>query len=208
MTLVEGLVVLTLIAMLAGAAYLGYSSLISHHTPRQAATQAKIIHGWLVTYADEHGGNFPTGANANAAYRELFKISVGADEKQFFIPGDAWTRGEPDGDIGQPPEYAQALAPGENSFAYVSGLTTKSTSRIPLIASAFTSQPGVWSKNKNEKGGVFQGRYAIVCRVSGSSVTHDLKDGEWMVKEKFKGQEVNIFTPGFEDTNFTVLNPQ
>ena len=55
--------------------------------------------------------------------------------------------------------------------------------------------------------GPFQGRYGVVCRVGGSAAVHELKDGEWMVKEKMNGQEVNIFTPGFEDANFTVVNP-
>jgi len=207
----EVLIAMALIAVLIGAAWLGISSLRPNFSPHRAATQAKIIHGWLMSYAGEHGGKFPTGENANAAYRELFKVNVGADEKQFAIPGDAWTasapKGEPDGEIGNAPDYARALDAGENSFAYVSGLTTDSIPRIPLIANAFTSDLGVWCKDKSEKGGVCQGRYAIVCRVGGSSVAHELKEGEWMVREKFKGLPVNIFTPGFEDTNFTVLNP-
>jgi prepilin-type N-terminal cleavage/methylation domain-containing protein len=210
-TLIELLVVVTIIAMLAGGAYLGFSALLPRFRARQAATQAKVIHGWLVTYATDHGGNFPEGDNANMAYRELFKINAGADEKQFAISGDAYHKaagGEPDGDLGRAPEYAQALETGENAFAYVSGLSSSDTARLPLIANGFTAQPGVWGKNKTDKGGVFQGKYGVVCRVGGSSVAHDLNDGEWMVKEKSNGQEVNIFTPGFEDADFNVLNPQ
>jgi prepilin-type N-terminal cleavage/methylation domain-containing protein len=210
-TLIELLVVVTIIAMLAGGAYLGFSALLPKFKSKQAATQAKVIHGWLVTYANEHGGNFPEGDSANQAYRELFKISVGADEKQFAISGDPYhkplAKGEPDGDVGKDPDYVQALELGENAYAYVSGLSSSDTARLPLVANGFSSQPGVWSKNKNEKGGVFQGKYGVVCRVGGSSVAHDLKDGEWMVKEKFNGQEVNIFTAGFEDMNFNVVNP-
>jgi hypothetical protein len=209
-------VALVLSAMLLGVAGLIFLSQRSYyrkkHSVRKVAIQAKIIHGWLKTYADEHGGRFPTGDNANAAYRELFKINVGADEMQFAIAGDAWHKpargGQPDGDIGGAPDHVQALETGENAFAYVSGLSSNDTARLPLIANAFTAQPGVWSKNKNERGGVFQGKYGIVCRVGGSSVIHELKDGEWMVKEKCNGQVMNIFTPGFEDANFTVLNPK
>jgi hypothetical protein len=212
----ELVVSLVLSALLFGAACLIFLSQRSYYgrkqSVRQVALQAKIIHGWLITYADEHGGRFPTGDNANAAYRELFKINVGADEMQFAIAGDAWHKpargGQPDGDIGGAPEHVQALETGENAFAYVSGLSSSDTARLPLIANGFTAQPGVWSKNKNEKGGVFQGKCGIVCRVSGSTVIHELKDGEWMVKEKSNGQVMNIFTPGFEGANFTVLNPK
>jgi prepilin-type N-terminal cleavage/methylation domain-containing protein len=213
-TLIELLVVVTIIAMLAGGAYLGFSALLPKFRSKQAATQAKTIHGWLVAWANERGGNFPEGEqSSNQAYRELFKISVGADEKQFAISGDAYHKGSnnnegPDGDTGSDPDYTQALEQGENAFAYVSGLSSSDSSRLPLIANGFGPQPGVWAKEKNAKGGVFQGKYGVVCRVGGSSVAHELKDGEFMVKEKSGGQEVNIFNSGFEDMNFNVLNPQ
>jgi len=212
-TLIELLVVVTIIAMLAGGAYLGFSALLPKFRSKQAATQAKVIHGWLVSYATDHGGNFPEGESANQAYRELFKVNVGADEKQFAISGDAYHKsapggkGEPDGDIGKDPDYTQALEAGECAFAYVSGLSSSDTPRLPLVANGFSAQLGVWGKDKTQRGGVFQGKYGVVCRVGGSSVAHDLKEGEYAVKEKYNGQEVNIFDPGFEGANFTVVNP-
>jgi prepilin-type N-terminal cleavage/methylation domain-containing protein len=210
-TLIELLVAIVVLALAAAGAYIGYMSLLPKFRARQAATQARNIHVWLVTYANEHGGNFPEGDNANEAYRELFKSKLGADEKQFAIQGDAYhkpaPKGEPDGDEGKAPDFAQALETGENAFAYVSGLNSSDPARLPLVANGFSAKPGVWSKNKDEKGGVFQGRYGVVCRVGGSSVAHDLKEGEWMVKEKDRGLMVNIFTPEFEDSNGEVLNP-
>lgn len=210
-TLIELLVVVAIIAMLAGGAYLGYSAQLPRFQARQAATQAGVIHGWLITYANDRGGNFPEGDNANQAFRELFKINAGATEKQFAIPGDAYHKGtangEPDGDAGRAPEYATALEPGENAFAYVSGLASSDPARLPLIANGFTSQTGVWSKNRNERGGVFKGKFGVICRVGGSSVAHELTDGEWTVKEKSDGQMVNVFTSGFDGVDFTVLNP-
>ena len=210
-TLIELLVVVTIIAMLAGGAYLGYSALLPKFKSRQASTQARAIHGWLISYANDHGQNFPSGENANMAYRELFKISVGADEKQFGISGDVihkgTPKGEPDGDTGTDPDYVQALEQGENAFAYVDGLSSSDSSRLPLIANGFGPTPGVWAKEKNAKGGVFQGKYGVVCRVGGSAAAHELKEGEFMVKEKSGGQEVNIFNTGFEGMSFNVLNP-
>lgn len=212
-TLIELLVVVTIIAMLAGGAYLGYSALLPKFRSKQTAKQTGVIYTWLVSYANDRGGRFPEGDNANMAYRELFKAKVGADEKQFFIAGDAYHKNapggknEPDGDTGGEPDFVQALETGENAMAYVSGLTSSDTARIPLIANGFSSNPGTWAKNKNEKGGVYQGEIGVVCRVGGSAAAVDIKDGSMTIKEKSNGQEVNIFTSGFGDTQFNVLNP-
>jgi prepilin-type N-terminal cleavage/methylation domain-containing protein len=210
-TLIELLVAIVILTLVAAGAYMGFMSMLPKAKARQAATQAKTIHKWLVAYATESGGDFPRGDNANLAYRELFPNNLGADEKQFAIQGDAYhkpaPKGMPDGDAGRDPDFVQALETGENAFAYVSGLNSSDVARLPLIANGFSAKPGVWSNNKNEKGGVFQGRYGVVCRVGGSAVAHKLKDGEWAVKEKYNGMMVNIFTPGFEDANFKVVNP-
>jgi prepilin-type N-terminal cleavage/methylation domain-containing protein len=210
-TLIELLVVITIIAMLAAGAYAGYGALMPGIRAKQASSQATTIHKWLTTYALDQGGAYPTGDSANLAYRELFKMNIGADEKQFAIPNDPYHKPakdqRPDGDIGREPDFAQALETGENAFAYVSGLSNSSLGRLPLIANGFAGQPGVWSKNKTEKGGVFQGKYGVVCRVSGSSSAHDLSD-DLMVKERQGGQDVNIFSEGFSpDEPFTVVNP-
>ena len=210
-TLIELLVVVSIIAMMAGGAYLGYSSLLPGFRARQAATQARVIHGWLIGYANEHGGSFPEGESSNEAYRQLFKGSLGADEKQFAISGEVTHRaapgGGPDGDTGTAPDFAQALEAGECGYAYVSGLSSSDTARLPLIANAFSATPGVWSKRKNEIGGVFQGRYGVVCRVGGSALAHEISAADPCVKEKYNGQLMNIFTPGYEDMSFTVVNP-
>jgi len=212
-TLIELLVVVTIIAMLAGGAYLGFSALLPKFRSNQAATQAKTICGWLITWANDRGGFFPEAdQSSNQAFRELFKVAnLGAEEKQFAISGDAYhktaPKGEPDGDIGIEPEFAQALEQGENAFAYVSGLSSSDDSMLPLVANGF-AQPGVWSKNRNEKGGVFQGKYGVVGRVGGSAKAHELKEGEYQVKEKSGGQEVNIFNSGFKGMSFNVVNPQ
>lgn len=210
-TLIELLVVITIIAMLAAGAYAGYGALMPGIRAKQAASQAGTIFKWCSAWSNENGGNFPKGETANLAYRELFKRELGADEKQFAIPNDPYHESSPgkgpDGDKGREPEYAQALEQGENAFAYVSGLSSASDGRLPLIANGFAGQPGVWSKRKTERGGVFQGKYGVVCRVSGSAAAHELKDGALEIREKSGGQEVNIFTEAFSDEPFTVVNP-
>jgi prepilin-type N-terminal cleavage/methylation domain-containing protein len=209
-TLIELLVVITIIAMLAAGAYAGYGALMPMIRSKNAASQTTTIHKWLIAYALDNGGQFPVGENSsNLAFRELFKKSYGADELQFYIQGDAYHKTapnqKPDNDKGREPDYAQALEQGENAFAYVSGLDQSSEGRLPIIANGFGPSPGVWAKSTTEKGGVFKGKYAVVCRASGSAQSHELKD-DLMVKEKNAGQEVNIFSPEF-DTPSTILNP-
>jgi hypothetical protein len=165
----------------------------------------------MTAYASDQSGSYPVGDSANIAFRELFKGGYGADENQFYIPNDAYhdtaKNKRPDGDKGREPEYEQALQQGENAFAYVSGLSSSDDGRIPLIANGFAGQPGVWTKEPKSKGGVFNGKYGVVCRVSGSAAAHDLKNGIYEVREQFGGQEVNIFTSGFQDKTFDVVNP-
>jgi prepilin-type N-terminal cleavage/methylation domain-containing protein len=213
-TLIELLVVIFIVATLAAVAWAAYGALMMPPVrAKQAASQAATIHKWIVAYALDGGGAFPISEkSSNEAFRELFKKPFGADEMQFYIPGDPYHNSakdhKPDGDKGREPDYAQALETGECAFAYVSGLTESDEGRIPLLANGFGPSPGVWSRVKTERGGVFQGKYAVVCRVTGSVSIHALKDGELMIKEYWKGagQEVNIFSPDF-DTPSTILNP-
>ena len=211
-TLIELLVVITIIAMLAAGAYGAYGALMPGIRANQASKQSGEIWKWLSAWALEQGGPFPKGETANQAYRELFKKDLGADEMQFYIPNDPYhetaPKKQPDNDKGREPGYEQALQTGENAFAYVNGLSNSDEGRLPLIANGFAGSPGVWSKNKTAKGGVFQGKYGVVCRVSGSAARHELGE-DLIVKEKNAGQEVNIFSESFaNDTTFTVLNPQ
>ena len=210
-TLIELLVVITIIAMLAAGAYAAYGALMPGIRAKQAAKQAGVIYTWCNAWSLDNSGAFPKGDSSNLAYRELFKRDLGADEMQFYIANDPYHNSapdkKPDGDKGREPEYAQALETGECAFAYVSGLSSADDGRLPLIANGFAGQPGVWSKNQGEKGGVFKGKYGVVCRVSGSSAAHDLKGGIMEVREKSGGQEVNIFTEAFGEVPFTVVNP-
>jgi hypothetical protein len=122
----------------------------------------------------------------------------GADEMQFFIPNDRYHQAapgmRPDNDKGQAPDFTQSLQPGENAFAYVGGLDNTSDGRLPLIANGFANgAAGQWSRNKNERGGVFEGKKAVICRVNGSAAAHDL-GANLFVAERNNGQPVNVFS--------------
>jgi prepilin-type N-terminal cleavage/methylation domain-containing protein len=214
-TLIELLVVISIIAMLAAGAYAGYGAMMPKIRANSTATKASTIGKWLAAYALDEGGSFPVGeSSANNALRELFKNDkYGADEGQFQIENDPYhktsaSKKGPDGDKGKGPEYTQALEVGENPFAYVSGLSNADEGRLPLLANGFAGSPGKWTKDKNAKGGVFHGKYAVVLRVGGSAAAHELKEEDnYEVKEKAAGQMVNIFTSDF-GTPSTVLDPE
>jgi hypothetical protein len=105
------------------------------------------------------------------------------------------------------------LKAGENSFAYVSGLTDTSNPTFPLIADGFAAgSPGTYATNKAVKGGVWSGRKAIVvfCDSSGqilpvNSTTHQLQ------RTDSTGAKVNMFVGAadwFDTVANPVLNPQ
>jgi prepilin-type N-terminal cleavage/methylation domain-containing protein len=140
-TLIELLLVITIVAMLAAGAYAGYGALMLKTRAKDAATQASTIHKWLVAYSLDGGGAFPISEkSSNEAFRELFKRSFGADEMQFYIPGDPYHNPakdhKPDGDTGRAPDFAQALETGECAFSYVSGLTQSDEGRFPFLPMA------------------------------------------------------------------------
>ena len=215
-TLIELLVVISIIAMLAAGAYAGFGAIMPGIRAKQAATQTGNIYKWISAFALEgsNNGQFPQGSTANQAFRKLFMGGYGADEMQFYIPNDAYHKTapgmRPDNDKGQAPDFTQALQAGENAFAYVGGLDNTSDGRLPLIANGFANgAAGQWSRNKNERGGVFEGKKAVICRVNGSAAAHDL-GANLFVAERNNGQPVNVFSSQFFGTgvNPNILNPE
>ena len=65
------------------------------------------------------------------------------------------------------------LAPGENTFAYVSGLSDTSNSNYPIVADGFSSPGGQvgnphTAPQRATYGAVWKGKKAIVVRCDGS----------------------------------------
>ena len=106
----------------------------------------------------------------NQAYRKLIPDYLD-NEKPFYLPGCAWHRANdmkvPE-DIGEPPDYAQALERGENHWAYVSGLAKirRPPSRLSRMDSR--SSLAFMPVAEEKKGGVWGGDRAIVVYVDGS----------------------------------------
>ena len=214
-TLIELLVVISIIAMLAAGAYGAFGALMPGIRAKNTASKLGTISKWLGAYALENGGAFPEGETSNSSLRKLFQgEKYGADEKQFTIENDPYMKSfndgkGPDGDIGNGPEYKQALEPGENPFVYVQGLSNSDKGNLPLMANGFAEAPGKWTDNKLKKGGVFVGKFAVVLRVGGGAEAIEIsKDTDFEVREKSGGNKINIFSPEFYNVSVTFQDPE
>lgn len=184
-----------------------------------AALQAGGIHKALMLYANDHEGRFPECLNnSNEAFRQLFPEYL-QEEKPFYVPNSAWHAAapgqKPDNDIGAPPAFEKTLQPGENHWAYVTGLGTQSDSDLPLIADGFVEgAPGTYTDDASQKGGIWKGSKAIVVLVSGSAKAYPLspQSGFRVVRaDPATGAKVDLFhlpTPPPGSAAPRILNPE
>ncbi|RYD25860.1 MAG: hypothetical protein EOP86_26745, partial [Verrucomicrobiaceae bacterium] len=165
-----------------------------------ASRTGKAIYTWMQAYANDNNGKFPeTPDFSNTAFRQFFMAKYLDDEQGFAIPMDAWLNHapggnkKPDNDIGGEPDFAQALMPGECSWAYVTGLTPASDPTLPLLGNAFSETIGVYARNRDKKGGVFEGKKAVWISVGGSArVVEPGKD--LTVTEEKDGKAINVYS--------------
>lgn len=174
-TLIELLVVITIIGILATLAPSAISNAITSANKVQALSGARNVGMALRQYAGDNDGAYPEGTTAVTAFNHLFPQAAGAngyikDKKQFYVKGSAWTPKPVTG--GDPLK----LAANENHWAYMQGLTTESPENWPLLFDGPKDESGSYSPLKSEKGGVWEGRVAIVVRVNGAATPEKLKD--------------------------------
>jgi type II secretory pathway pseudopilin PulG len=139
----------------------------------------KQIYLGLKLFATDNDGRFPwanydaafggpatTGSisNANAAYQNICPQYVQL-RAIFYVANSVWTPRVPDENA----TTAPLTQPGENAYAYVPGLTTNSNPNFPLLADAFSSTIGVYSRTLGEKGSLWKGKSALVVRVDGAT---------------------------------------
>lgn len=105
----------------------------------------------LRLYAADHGGQFPDAdpsgsATANQAFRVLIREGVLDDEQVFGAMSGMFN---PDNNIGEAPDFREALAPGENHWAMTKGATVKSPPVMPLTFENAMSNgwPPKWNAN-------------------------------------------------------------
>lgn len=128
----------------------------------------------LMEYARDHDGLYPDGTagnfhSANQVFRELFKAGIVDDEYQFACSATVF---RPDRNIGSPPNFEQALMPGECHWMLLKHQSEKSHPRTPVIienALNATWPPrwdvSVWFSEK--RGRAWPDRTVIICRIDG-----------------------------------------
>ncbi|MEI6399427.1 MAG: type II secretion system protein, partial [Pseudomonadota bacterium] len=185
-TLIELLVVITIIGILATLAPSAINGVLTNANQAKALNGARNVAMALKLYASDHDGNFPPGDKAIDAFNTLVPAEAGStgyikDKKSFIVKGSAWNPQ----DKNKADDTSLKLAEGQNHWAYFSGLTSESSENWPLIFDGPNSADGSYSTKKSEKGGVWEGKNAIVVRVNGSAAKETLTDK----KLKVDGQD-------------------
>ena len=174
----------------------------------KSLNNAKGIYLALKMYAGDHDGRFPDAAeNANEAYRQLVPAYI-PSTKTFQVRGSAWTPSA----SANFKQDSKVLHPGENHFAYISCLKDNSNPDFPLVADGFVEgKPGTYAANREEKGGVWKGRLAIVVRVDGSGRLEKVNPTDRRVYRTTttQGPGIDLFAPApnWLDAGQLALNP-
>lgn len=173
-SLVELLVVIAIIAALAGVSYGPIMNKMKAADLIKAVTNAKNINTALVSFAGANDGLYPnedtansseSGDTAEGCFTQVMNTGEIEDEMIFWnkanIAVGTVTAKRPDND--------GTLTSGENCWGYVSGLSTSSSTRTPIIFDA-SSQSGTFNT------AVWNGK-AIVAKLDGSAVAMDIEYG-------------------------------
>lgn len=170
-TLIELLVVITIIGILASFAVPVYARIIMNGRQASAMNNARQIGLALRLYANDYDGNYPTKKNSygeeiktsNDVFRSLVPAYVD-NEKVFAVPSSK-TGPAADNDMS---DAAHIVAPGENHWAYIGGLSSTSNSNWPLIAD-HTDGTGKYTDQENVLGGTWKGTKAVVVNTDMSA---------------------------------------
>jgi len=170
-TLIELLVVISIIAILAGLAMPVYTKIIMNGKQANAMNNARQIGLGLRLYSNDYDGTYPTKKNSygediktsNDVFRSLVPTYV--DSEKVFAVGGSKAGPAVDGDISS---AARIVAPGENHWAYIDGLSTSSNSNWPLIVD-HTDGTGSYTDKEASLGGTWRATKAVVVNTDMSA---------------------------------------
>jgi len=215
-THVELIVVITIVCVLSALALPKCNSIYLKGRQIRDLSNTRHIHQALFNYASDHDGCFPAKTvdgleltNANEAYRNLVPRYMSI-ERIFYVASSRWCNpNQPDENISP----GNCLSAGENNYAYVTGLTTKSDGNFPLVADGFKEgQPGVYTSDEKAKGGLWKGKVAMVIRMDGSAAIEQVCSTDFKVYGLTgldTGARADIFAPaqGWLEAKNKTLNP-
>lgn len=170
-TLIELLVVIAIIAILAAVAVPAYTAAVMSGQLTEGTSNIRQIGIGLRMYANDNGGNFPSGTNAyneqivtsNDAFRSLLPSYI--DNEKIFTVSRSKVGSKCDNKIDPPTEI---LRTGENAFAYIEGLNQSSNSSWPLVVDG-TDGSGHYTTVESDYGGTWKGTKALVARIDGGA---------------------------------------
>ena len=173
-TLIELLVVMAIIGILAGFLVPAMQGAALTGKQTNAMNNARQIGLALRLFANDNDGAYPLTTNSygeniitsNDAFRSL--IPTYLDTEKVFVVGGSKAGPAADNVI---QDAAHILQPGENYWAFISGLSPTSNSNWPLIADN-TDGTGYYVTEENQLGGTWKGTKAVTINtdVSGHIV--------------------------------------
>ena len=223
-TLIELLVVITIIAILASIALPVFNGVTERANQTKDLSNAKQVGVALKLFASDNNGFFPSKAPAldyNSAPDTLPTVSNDAfwwlfpnylqSEDVFTVASSKWTPKNPDNKIDPATSGTRTdtLKAGENTYAYVAGLTDTSNPAFPLLADGFSTTIPVYDTNKSNQGGVWAAKKAIVVFADASG---QIMKVDATTKTIIRpGNTTGLFAAGtdwLDSTNNPVINPQ
>ena len=129
-TLIELLVVITIIATLAGLSVPVFARVQENGNITKGINNVRQIFFGFGLYANDNDGRYPRGDTANAAFRKLVQDQLIEKEDVFGCPGSPYV---PDNNLGEAPDYAEAVEANENHWMMVNGLSSSSGGAVPLL---------------------------------------------------------------------------
>ena len=179
-SILEMIIVIAILLVLVGLAVPAALRVRTQGTQMKDLNNGKQIYLGLKLFSTDNDGRFPwadydanlagpattgsTVSNANTAYQNICPQYIQL-RATFYSANSVWTPSRPDENAATPP----LTLPGENAFAYVPGLNSNSNPNFPLIANAFSTTVGVYSRTPGEKGSLWRAKSALVIRVDGAT---------------------------------------
>jgi hypothetical protein len=141
--------VVVVMLFMGGIVLPAYEFIAKKSNQMRAGESFRQIFHLMMTYASDHEGYFPdhdkdlSTLTANATFRSFMQEGLILDETIFGCPASRFI---PDKNIGEAPNYAQALEPGENHWMMVANLSNESPGHYPMIleSAADVAWPPRW----------------------------------------------------------------